>query len=181
MPETLLTPLHNHAFEMNVDALTHFLANLTFRQAVWLFPFAFTLHMLEEVRQFTAWANRYASPQFTFQEYLTIHFAGIVAAFIAAAVIWYFPSKVVVFLFFTLIFTPAVFFNIFFHAGATAAFGTYCPGLLTALTVYPPLFYLISRLAFSEGLLTSKLGWISFVIAGAVHAADVSRNVFKAW
>jgi hypothetical protein len=30
-------------------------------------------------------------------------------------------------------------------------------------------------------LLTNKLGWISFVIAGVVHAADVSRNVFKAW
>jgi hypothetical protein len=74
-----------------------------------------------------------------------------------------------------------LFFNIFFHAGATAAFGAYCPGLLTALTVYPSLFYFISRLAFSEGLLTNRLGWISFVIAGVVHAADVSRNVFKAW
>jgi hypothetical protein len=95
-------------------------------------------------------------------------------------VIRFFPNKGVVFLFFTFIFTPAVFFNIFFHAGATAAFGAHCPGLLTALTVYPPLFCLISRLAFSEGLLTNKLGWISFLNAGLVHAADVSHNVFKA-
>jgi hypothetical protein len=47
---------------MNFDTITQFLAGLSFRQAVWLFPFAFTLHVLEEVRQFTAWANRYASP-----------------------------------------------------------------------------------------------------------------------
>ena len=100
---------------------------------------------------------------------------------IAAAVIWFFPNKVIIFIFFTFIFTPAVFFNIFFHAGATAAFGAYCPGLLTALTIYPPLFYFISRLAFSEGLLANKLGWISFAIAGVVHLADVSHNVFKAW
>lgn len=33
----------------------------------------------------------------------------------------------------------------------------------------------------SEGLLTNKVGLISFVVAGLVHAADVSRNVFRAW
>jgi hypothetical protein len=166
---------------MNFDLFTHWIAGLKFREAVWLFPFAFTLHVLEEVWHFTNWAKRYASPNFTFRDYLTIHLAGIVIAFIVAAVIWFFPNKVVVFIFFTFIFTPSVFFNIFFHAGATAAFGSYCPGLLTALTVYPPLFYFISRLAFSEGLLTSKLGWISFAIAGVFHTAEVSRNVFKAW
>ena len=47
--------------------------------------------------------------------------------------------------------------------------------------VNPALFYLISRLAFSEGLLTNRLGWISFAIADVFHVADVSRNVFKAW
>jgi hypothetical protein len=52
---------------MNFDLIAQWIAGLTFREAIWLFPFAFTLHVLEEVRQFTAWANRYASPQFTFQ------------------------------------------------------------------------------------------------------------------
>jgi hypothetical protein len=166
---------------MNLEVIAQFLASLSFRQAVWLFPFAFALHVLEEVSQFTTWAQRHASPHFTVQQYLTIHLTGIVAAFIAAAVIRLFPNKVVVFLFFTLMFTPGVFYNILFPAGATAYSGAYCPALLTALTIYPPLFYFISRLAFSEGLLTNRLGWISFALAGAVHAADVSRNVFKAW
>src|SRR5262245_58333423 len=124
---------------MNFDLITQWIAGLTFREGVWLFPFAYTLHVLEEVWQFTDWANRYASPKFTFRDYLTIHIAGIVTSFIAAAVIWFFPNKVVVFLFFTFVFTPAVFFNIFFHAGATAVFGAYRPGLFTALTVYPQL------------------------------------------
>lgn len=166
---------------MDFDRIAQLLAQLSFRQAVWLFPLAFTLHVLEEVRQFTAWANRHASSQFTFREYLTIHLAGIALSFTAAAVIRLFPNRVTVFLFFTFMFTPGVFYNIFFHAGATACSGEYCPGLLTALTIYPPLFYFISRLAFSEGLLTNRLRWISFVLAGLVHAADVSRNVFRAW
>jgi hypothetical protein len=166
---------------MNVEAVTQFLAGLSFRQAVWFFPLAFTLHVLEEAPRFTMWAQRHASPQFIFQEYLTLHFAGIVMAFVAAAIIWFFPNRVVTFAFFTFMFTPGVFYNIFFHAGSTAYFGVYCPGLLTALTIYPPLFFWLSRQAFSEGLLTNKPGWISFAIAGVVHAADVSRNVFKAW
>ncbi|HWQ32796.1 MAG TPA: HXXEE domain-containing protein [Blastocatellia bacterium] len=166
---------------MDFDRITQLFAQLSFREAVWLFPFAFTLHVLEEVRQFTAWANHQASSQFTFREYLTIYLAGIVLSFIAAAVISLYPNRVTVFLFFTFMFTPGVFYNIFFHAGATAWSGAYCPGLLTALTIYPPLFYFVSRLAFSEGLLTNRLGWISLVLAGLVHAADVSRNVFRIW
>lgn len=89
---------------MNFDLIAQLLAGLSFRQAVWLFPFAFTLHALEEVWQFTNWAKRHASPSFTFRDYLTIHIAGIVTAFIAATVIWLFPNKVVVFIFFTFIF-----------------------------------------------------------------------------
>jgi hypothetical protein len=47
---------------MNFEPIAQFLAGLSFREAVWLFPLAFTLHVLEEIRQFTPWANRYASP-----------------------------------------------------------------------------------------------------------------------
>ena len=93
---------------MDLDRIAQFLSRLSFREAVWLFPFAFILHVLEEMPQFTAWTNRYASPQFTFREYLTLHLAGIVMAFLSAGLIWFFPNKVVVFLFFTFIFTPGL-------------------------------------------------------------------------
>jgi uncharacterized protein (TIGR02118 family) len=52
-------------------------------------------------------------------------------ALVAPLVIWFFPKRTVIFVFYTFIFTPAVCFNILFHAGATAAFGVYCPGLIT--------------------------------------------------
>jgi hypothetical protein len=50
---------------MDFDTVSQILSDLTFRQAIWLFPFAFALHVLEEWRQFTPWAMRYASDHFT--------------------------------------------------------------------------------------------------------------------
>ena len=115
------------------DRIVERLASLNFRQAVWLFPIAYTLHVLEELPLFTSWARRYASPAFTMRDYLVIHMTGIVVAFVAPLVINRFPHRAVIFGFFAFIFTPAVCFNILFHAGATVAFGAYSPGLLTAV------------------------------------------------
>jgi hypothetical protein len=93
----------------------------------------------------------------------------------------YFPNRVVIFLFFTFVFTPAVFFNIIFHAGCTAVFGAYSPGLLTAITIYPITFFAVSRQALREHLLSNPAATISFLLGGLFHAADVSHNIFKAW
>ena len=154
---------------------------MTFREAVWLFPFAFTLHVLEELPRFTTWAREYASPTFTFREYLTIHVAGIIGAFIAAALLYFFPNKVLVFLFFAFTFTPAIFFNVFFHAGATVYFRAYCPGLVSALILYLPLFFFVSQRALNEGLISGKLMIVSFIVAGFFHTAEVGHNVFKVY
>jgi hypothetical protein len=166
---------------MDFDLIYDRISSMTFRQSVWLFPLAYCLHVLEELPHFTSWARRYAAPGFTMRGYLMIHLLGIVVALLAPLVIWSFSNRIVIFLFFSLVFTPAVCFNILFHAGATAAFGVYCPGLITSLVLYPPLFVAVSRRAISERLLTSRAALISFVIAGLVHAADLSRNVFQIW
>jgi len=166
---------------MNFDQIVRALGSLSFRQAVWLFPLAYVLHVLEELPQFTNWSRHYAAASFTLRDYLVVHISGIVVAILTPLIIWFFPNRIVIFLFFTFVFTPAVCFNIIFHVGATAAFGAYSPGLLTALTLYPPLFYVVSRRAFREGLLTNRVALISFAFAGLFHAADVSHNVFKVW
>lgn len=166
---------------MNLEQVPQFFSSLSFREAVWLFPFAFLVHVMEELPRFTSWANRYASPRYTFREYLTIHAAGIIGAFIAAVLIQFFQNKVLIFVFFALMFAPGMFFNIFFHAGATIAFRAYCPGLLSALIVYPPTVWLVTERALAEGFLSSKALLASFILAGLFHAAEVSRNVFKAW
>ena len=156
-------------------------SRLGFRRLVWLFPAAYVLHVLEELPRFTAWAIRYANPGFTMRDYLTVHLAGVAVAVAAPLVISYFSNRFVVFVFFTFVFTPAAFFNILFHAGATVVFGVYCPGLITALTVYPVVWLLLSRSALSEELLSLPLTLVSVGLAGLFHFADVSHNVFKVW
>ncbi len=146
---------------MNFDGMARFLAQLTFCEGLWLFPLAFAWHVLEEWPHFTSWAQRYAS--------------------LSPAVIWFFPNKAVVFMCFAFVFTPAVCFNTLFQAGATAVSGVYCPRRLTALTLYVPLFYYLSRLAFREALLNDDTAIFALVIAGVFHAAEVGHNVSKMW
>jgi hypothetical protein len=166
---------------MDVDRVASFLSQLSFRQAVWLFPLAFLLHVLEEYPHFATWAQQNASAAFTRQDYIQVHAVGIVLAFVSAALVSLFPNQFVVLTFFALVFTPAVFFNVLFHAGATAVSGAYSPGLLTALTIYLPLFYFLSHLAYAEGRITNPPGMIAFIVAAAVHTADVGHNVYKLW
>jgi hypothetical protein len=133
-------------------AMTTTLSKVTFRAAIWLFPPAFMLHVLEEWPRFTNWARRYASPLFTQQDYNAIHIAGIVGSFFFTIVVCTFPNRAVVFVFFAFIFAPTLFFNTLFHAGATVVTREYCPGVITALTLYLPIFFFVSRLAWRESL-----------------------------
>ena len=166
---------------MNFERRIARVSRLRFRRLVWLFPIAYVLHVLEELPRFTAWAMRYANPGFTMRDYLTVHLTGIVVSVAAPLVISYFSNRFVVFVFFAFVLTPAAFFNILFHAGATVVFGVYCPGLITALTVYPVVWLLLSRSALREKLLSLPLALVSGGVAGLFHFADVSHNVFKAW
>ena len=58
---------------MNFDRIINGIASLRFRDAVWLFPIAYTLHVLEELPQFTNWAQRYANASFTMRDCLKQH------------------------------------------------------------------------------------------------------------
>jgi hypothetical protein len=158
-----------------------FFSKLTFHGAVWLFPLAFVLHVCEEWPRFTGWVNRHSTKLFTQRDYDTIHLAGIISAFIFAAIVWWVPTRAIAFVFFAFVFAPGLFFNSIFHAGATLLTREYCPGVITALTIYLPLFFFVSSLAWRERLLDPKTLALSLVVAGAFHTWEVGHNVFKAW
>jgi uncharacterized protein with HXXEE motif len=154
---------------------------LTFAQAVWLFCPAFVLHVLEEWPRFTGWARLHGSVRFTQRDYNVIHAAGIAASLLAALIVSRFPNRSVVFIFFAFVFTPAVLFNTLFHVGASVWTRSYCPGAITAVVIYPPLFTAITALAYREGLLDMGALIATLVLAGVFHAWEVGHNVFKAW
>jgi hypothetical protein len=154
--------------------------SLSFGHAVWLFCPAFALHVLEEWPRFTGWAKRHASPRFMQRDYNVIHAAGVAASLSTTLIVWCFPNRPVIFIFFAFVFTPAVFFNTIFHVGASLVTRSYCPGLITAVAIYLPLFALLTELAVKEGLLGIGSLLVILVIAGVFHIWEVGHNVFKA-
>lgn len=162
---------------MDIDQLVELLRGLPFRQAVWLFPLATALHFLEEAPHFADWAVRYALIGYTHQRWRRIHGIGIVFVVAFCGLASMFPNRAVVFLFFALCFSESV-LNGLFHVGATALSGVYCPGLITALILYLPLFWYISQVAYREGVLTNTLGVVAFLIAVVIHTVDVATSVF---
>jgi hypothetical protein len=162
---------------MDANLLVESLRGLPFHHAVWLFPLATALHFLEEAPHFADWASKYAWRGYTHQLWRRIHGLGMVftTAFCALASI--FPNCYVVFLLFALCLSESV-LNSLFHLGATAFSGVYCPGLITALLVYPPLYWYLSQLAYREGLLTNTLSVVAFLIAVFIHTVDVGTSVF---
>ncbi len=163
---------------MNVDKIMQAFSGLSLRQAVWLFPLAFALHVLEEAPQFTHWVKRYASRRFTARDFVRNNSIGMAAALLACTLISIAPNRVVVFVAFATVFMQTLVFNALFHVGATATYGVYSPGLITSLTIYPALFWYLSRLAYHEGLLSSSGGLVAFLIAGLVHGYVVAVQVY---
>ena len=162
---------------MSAETILQFASRASFRQAVWLFPIAFALHVMEEAPQFTTWVNRYASKEFTQADFIKNNALGMALGIVLCILVWFSPSRTIVFLFFATCVTQA-FFNIFFHVGTTVAFHAYSPGVITSLVLYPPLVFYLTRLAYQEGLLSAGMGILVFFLGGAVHTVAVARQVF---
>jgi hypothetical protein len=81
------------------------------------------------------------------------------------------PGPVSVFLFTALYLTPML-FNMIFHAATSYLYGSYSPGLLTAVVLFPALsWYLISAFA-QAGLLRAEAAAAAAVIGAVVHGID---------
>jgi uncharacterized protein with HXXEE motif len=165
---------------VNFVDIYEFFGGLSFQQSVWLLPPAFALHVLEEAPQFTAWVNRYGSRSYRFADFLRINALGLVMTTVLSVLTAFWPSQLIVFALFTLVVAQGLLFNPLFHAGATAAFGVYSPGLLTSLLVNLPLFFIVTARMYREGLLSSQAVWIALALAAGIHAAVVYRTVFQA-
>ena len=154
---------------------------LTFRRVVWFLPVVFALHITEEWPHFTEWAQHYASAQFTQSAYTFIHLSGLAGNVLLAALFSRWRNRVALFLFFSAFLLPTFFWNIGFHVGATVLFGVYCPGVITALFLYPPVVCTVVRRALEEDLLSVRSCSVALVIGGFVHCWEVGHDVFNAW
>jgi len=155
---------------------------VSFANVILLFPVAVALHIAEEWPGFPQWVRRHASARYSDREYLATHALALVIAVLAAALLRAsLTQPIISSLFFTLVFAPGIFWNAWFHAGATVVTRSYCPGVVTAVTVYLPLSALVVVLALRDGLCTPRLLFVTFSIGAVVHGLEVGHNVFKRW
>lgn len=80
--------------------------------------------------------------------------------------------------YYSTVLTQQALFNAVFHVGATAAFRRYSPGLGTSLALFLPLWWLVTRLAMRDGLLTRRGLGLAIAIGGLLHGVAVAQQVF---
>ena len=157
------------------------IGHISFAQALALFPVAVLLHIFEEWPGFPRWARRFASARYSDREYIMTHTLAVIFAIGAVTLVRAFPTPLIVFGFFAMVFGPGVFCNAWFHASATVLSGTYCPGLVTGIVVYLPLSVLLVLLGLRDGLFTVHFLLPALAMAATFHTLEVGHNVFKRW
>jgi len=153
----------------------------SFRDVVLLFPCAVVLHVVEEWPGFPRWARRFASPRYSDRAYTITHAFAVTLALAVALLLRAFQAPWLLFAFFAFVFGPGVLWNACFHAGASLASRTYCPGVATGLAVYLPLSLWLGALALRDGLIAAPVLALALVVAAAFHTLEVGHNVFERW
>ena len=139
---------------------------------------AFALHVLEEAPGFTDWVNRYASERYTQRDFVRNNALGLVGTAGATGLVTRSGSRPLFLAFYTGVLTQEALWNTAFHAVMTGRHRAYSPGLVTALVLFLPLWWRVTRLAMREGLLTRRGVALAALAAGALHALVVARQVF---
>jgi hypothetical protein len=147
-------------------------------RAIFAFAAAFALHVAEEAPGFTAWAQRHASPRYTQRDFVRNNALGFAMTVAATPLAARARRRRAFFPYYAAVVTQQALFNALFHAGTTARYRAYSPGLATSVIVVLPLWWRITRLARRAGLLSSRGLGGGLAVGGAIHAAAVAHQVY---
>lgn len=122
---------------MTIESMAVRVRSLPFRRAVWLAPLAYCVHIAEEAPQFAQWVSAHFAPRFTMLRFALNNAFAMVVLVSLTALVSRAPTRTTAFLFFVWVYFQ-ILWNALFHAGSTAWFGAYSPGLMTAVVLYVP-------------------------------------------
>ena len=147
------------------------------QRAVWLVPAFTALHFLEEAPNFSRWARRHISTRYTDSHWRKIHALGMLYAIAFTALVSWWPTPSIVFLFAAFCLTPML-FNMAFHVLTSALYRSYSPGVVSALLFYPVVFWYLVALFSSAGLLRTQAGMTATAIGAVVHTVDLATTTY---
>ena len=146
------------------------LAAARLRRTVWLAPAAYAIHLTEEWGRFPDWVRAHLAPGFADASFVLVNAAAMTVLVSLTAAVTRSPSPATVFRFFAWI-DFQIFWNALIHAGATAYFGEYSPGVASGVLVYLPVWGLLTRVALDAGLLGRPAAWRALAVGAGLHAA----------
>lgn len=139
---------------------------LSFSTALLLAPLAYAIHHTEEhlLFNFRAWRLRY------FADNNALSTEAVLVVLITVSLVYLLlqatiKTRVTVWIAITFLMATQV-HNALFHLGGTLWFNDFSPGLITALTLYLPVNFVIAKAAIAEGLVNKQQLGITFFTGG---------------
>lgn len=137
---------------------------------------ALALHVAEEAPGFASWARRNTWPGYRDRDFVAINAGGLALTALAGAAVRREPRLFG--LWYAGIVSQQMLWNPVFHAGTTIAYREYSPGLVTAVTLFPALWWRETRRALSTGRLSRRGAALCALAGGAAHFAAVRKQVY---
>ena len=137
---------------------------------------ALALHVAEETPGFAAWARRNTWPGYRDRDFAVINVGGLAMTALSGVAVrraprlygaWYAGVVAQQFL-----------WNPVFHLGTTIAYREYSPGLVTALTLFPPLWLRETRRALRSGRLSGRGVAFAALAGSLIHLTAVRKQVY---
>jgi hypothetical protein len=139
---------------------------------------ALALHVAEEAPGFAAWARRNTWPGYHDRDFVFINAGGLALTALTGAAVRREPRLFG--LWYAAIVTQQMLWNPVFHLGTTVAYREYSPGLVTALTLFPVLWWRETRRALASGRLTRRGIAAAALAGGLLHLTAVRKQVYGA-
>jgi hypothetical protein len=144
----------------------------------WLLPGALALHVAEEAPGFSVWARRHAWAGYRDRDFVVINAVGLGMTIGTTAAIGRRPSHRAWFAFYSAVVAQQTVWNPVFHIVTTLCWRQRSPGLLTALALFPPVWWRITRSSLRARLLTRRHIATGIAAGGVLHGMAVARQVF---
>ncbi|MBL6935428.1 MAG: HXXEE domain-containing protein [Alphaproteobacteria bacterium] len=145
------------------------MSDYQYEYILWLNVMAYALHIIEEyAMDWRGWAeNSLGFKGIEWGQFYVVNACAMVVAIAAAVIGWRLPEVSLA--------VPATFFinAVFFHLLPTLRMGVYSPGTATAVVLYLPVTVAAYILADMDGVLTLRVGVISFLLGAALMAFPV--------